>query len=116
MVLNSQELELLPQICRTTEEQVVVVNDHDVAIGVDDKTRAHLLGVLHRAFSIFVMNSAGQLLLQRRALAKYHSRGLWSNTCCGHPRPGESINQASRRRLMEEMGLDADVASTFQFR
>ena len=116
MFLNSQEVELLTQISCTTEEKVVVVNEHDLAIGVADKTRAHLLGVLHRAFSIFVTNSAGQLLLQRRALAKYHSRGLWSNTCCGHPRPGESINQASRRRLREEMGFDADLESVFQFR
>lgn len=115
-MVHTKEVELLTQIGRTTEEKVVVVNEHDVAIGVEDKTRAHLLGVLHRAFSIFVMNSAGQLLLQRRALAKYHSRGLWSNTCCGHPRPGESINQASRRRLREEMGFDADLESVFQFR
>ena len=116
MFLNSKEVELLTQIDRTTEEKVVVVNEHDVAIGVEDKTRAHLLGVLHRAFSIFVMNSAGQLLLQRRAFAKYHSRGLWSNTCCGHPRPGESINQASRRRLREELGFDVNLESVFQFR
>lgn len=115
MFLNSKEVELTP-ISRTIEEKVVVVNEQDVAIGVEDKTRAHLLGVLHRAFSIFVINSAGQLLLQRRALAKYHSRGLWSNTCCGHPRPGESINQASRRRLREEMGFDTDLQSVFQFR
>jgi len=116
MVLNSNEVGLLTQTGHTTEEKVVVVNEHDVAIGVEDKTRAHLLGVLHRAFSIFVMNSAGQLLLQRRALAKYHSRGLWSNTCCGHPRPGESINQASRRRLREELGFDVNLESVFQFR
>jgi isopentenyl-diphosphate delta-isomerase len=116
MVLNSKEVELLTQTGHTTEEKVVVVNEHDVAIGVEEKTRAHLLGVLHRAFSIFVTNSAGQLLIQRRALAKYHSRGLWSNTCCGHPRPGESINQASRRRLREEMGVDVNLESVFQFR
>jgi isopentenyl-diphosphate delta-isomerase len=116
MFLNSREVELLTQISRTTEEKVVVVNEHDVAIGVEDKTRAHVLGVLHRAFSIFVMNSAGQLLLQRRALSKYHSRGLWSNTCCGHPRPGESVNHASRRRLREEMGFDTDLENVFQFR
>lgn len=116
MVLNSKEVELLTQTGHTTEEKVVVVNEHDVAIGVEEKTRAHLLGVLHRAFSIFVTNSAGQLLIQRRALAKYHSRGLWSNTCCGHPRPGESINQASRRRLREEMGFDVNLESVFQFR
>jgi isopentenyl-diphosphate delta-isomerase len=116
MFLNSKKVELFTQISSTIEEKVIVVNEHDGAIGVEDKTRAHLLGVLHRAFSIFVMNSAGQLLLQRRALAKYHSRGLWSNTCCGHPRPGESINQASRRRLREEMGFEADLESVFQFR
>jgi isopentenyl-diphosphate delta-isomerase len=99
----------------TTEEKVVLVNEQDEAIGVEDKTRAHLLGVLHRAFSVFVINAAGQLLLQKRALTKYHSRGLWSNTCCGHPRPDESVEKASRRRLGEEMGFDSELREVFHF-
>jgi isopentenyl-diphosphate delta-isomerase len=99
----------------TTEEKVVLVNEQDEAIGVEDKTRAHLLGVLHRAFSVFVINAAGQLLLQKRALTKYHSRGLWSNTCCSHPRPDESVENASRRRLREEMGFDLELSEVFHF-
>lgn len=99
----------------TTEDKVVLVNRHDEAIGVEDKTRAHLLGVLHRAFSVFVINDAGQLLLQKRALTKYHSRGLWSNTCCSHPRPGESIEDAARRRLREEMGFDSALSEVLHF-
>lgn len=99
----------------TAEEKVVLVNEQDEAVGVEDKTRAHLLGVLHRAFSVFVINATGQLLLQKRALAKYHSRGLWSNTCCGHPRPDESVEKASRRRLREEMGFDSDLSEIFHF-
>lgn len=99
----------------TTEEKVVLVNEQDEAVGVEYKTRAHLLGVLHRAFSVFVINATGQLLLQKRALTKYHSRGLWSNTCCGHPRPDESVEKASRRRLREEMGFDSDLSEIFHF-
>jgi isopentenyl-diphosphate delta-isomerase len=99
----------------TTEEKVVLVNEQDEAVGVEDKTRAHMLGVLHRAFSVFVINATGQLLLQKRALTKYHSRGLWSNTCCGHPRPNETVDKASRRRLREEMGFDSDLSEVFHF-
>jgi isopentenyl-diphosphate delta-isomerase len=102
-------------IANTTEEEVVLVNEQDEAIGVEDKTRAHLLGVLHRAFSVFVINATGQLLLQKRALTKYHSRGLWSNTCCSHPRPDESVEDASRRRLREEMGFDSELREVFHF-
>jgi len=98
-----------------TDERVVLVNEHDEAIGIGDKTRAHLLGVLHRAFSVFVINAAGQLLMQKRALTKYHSRGLWSNTCCGHPRPEETIAEASHRRLREEMGFDSELSEVFDF-
>ena len=98
-----------------TKEKVVLVNEQDEAIGIEDKTRAHLLGVLHRAFSVFVVNAAGQLLVQKRALTKYHSRGLWSNTCCGHPRPNEVIEKASRRRLREEMGFDSHLSKLFDF-
>jgi len=98
-----------------TEEKVVLVNEQDEAIGIEDKTRAHLLGALHRAFSVFIVNAAGQLLVQKRALTKYHSRGLWSNTCCGHPRPDEAIEKASRRRLREEMGFDSHLSKLFDF-
>src|SRR5437660_676899 len=96
-------------------ETVVLVNRHDEAIGITDKTNAHLLGKLHRAFSIFIINSAGQLLVQKRAATKYHSRNLWSNTCCGHPRPSESVEQASRRRLIEEMGFESNLKEVFSF-
>ncbi|HXM51195.1 MAG TPA: isopentenyl-diphosphate Delta-isomerase [Pyrinomonadaceae bacterium] len=99
----------------TPEERVVLVNEDDEAIGIEDKTKAHRLGKLHRAFSVFVVNSAGQLLVQKRAVTKYHSRNLWSNTCCGHPRPGETIAQASRRRLGEEMGFQSNLKEVFSF-
>lgn len=115
MFPKGNEIEFLTKISHATDEKVVVVNEQDEAIGIEDKTRAHLQGVLHRAFSVFVINAAGQLLLQRRALTKYHSRGLWSNTCCGHPRPGEIVEKASRRRLKEEMGFDADLRGIFNF-
>src|SRR6266436_2514843 len=100
---------------KTTPEHVVLVNERDEFIGVEEKIRAHLNGALHRAFSVFVFNSTGDLLLQRRTTTKYHSRGLWSNTCCGHPRPGETIEQASRRRLSEEMGFDSKLERLFDF-
>jgi farnesyl-diphosphate farnesyltransferase len=96
-------------------EKVVLVSENDEAVGVEEKHRAHQLGALHRAFSVFVFNASGQLLLQRRALTKYHSRGLWSNTCCGHPRPGETVEKASRRRLNEEMGFDSELRKLFDF-
>ena len=97
------------------EEQLVLVNENDQAIGVGEKIHTHVIGALHRAFSVFIFNSTGQLLLQKRSSTKYHSRGLWSNTCCGHPRPGESIVEASQRRLSEEMGFDCDVKEVFEF-
>lgn len=88
-----------------TEERVVLIDGDDRAIGSAEKLDAHRRGLLHRAFSIFVERPNGSLLLQRRALTKYHTPGVWSNTCCGHPRPGETILEAARRRLDEEMGL-----------
>jgi isopentenyl-diphosphate delta-isomerase len=86
-------------------EQVVLVNEADVVLGSEEKLAAHRAGLLHRAFSIFLFDGAGRLLLQRRADGKYHSAGRWSNTCCGHPRPAEPLEAAARRRLREEMGL-----------
>lgn len=88
---------------------VILVDEKDNPVGVEEKMSAHQKGLLHRAFSIFVFNSNGELLIQKRAQAKYHSGGLWSNTCCGHPTPGEETNVAAHRRLQEEMGFDCDL-------
>lgn len=83
--------------------------------GTMEKLEAHRRGELHRAFSIFVFNAQGELLLQRRALDKYHSGGLWSNTCCSHPRPGEPLSAAVQRRLVEEMGFQCPLSHRFSF-
>ncbi len=91
------------------QEFVVLVDEKDREVGVMEKIEAHRKGLLHRAFSIFVFNSKGELLLQKRARTKYHSAGLWSNTCCSHPRPGESVLEAAHRRLKEEMGFDCEL-------
>jgi isopentenyl-diphosphate delta-isomerase len=90
-------------------EEVILVNEKDEPIGTMEKLEAHLQGRLHRAFSVFLFNDQGQLLLQRRALHKYHSAGLWTNTCCSHPRPGEETLAAAHRRLQEEMGMAAEL-------
>ncbi|HEX9582373.1 MAG TPA: isopentenyl-diphosphate Delta-isomerase [Gemmatimonadales bacterium] len=101
-----------------TEERVILVNAADQEIGAAEKVAAHRDGLLHRAFSVFLDDRDGQLLLQRRALHKYHSGGLWSNACCGHPRPGESTADAARRRLREELGVETTLtpAGTFTYR
>jgi isopentenyl-diphosphate Delta-isomerase len=99
----------------TREERVVLVDERDRELGACEKLRAHLEGALHRAFSVFVFDAAGRLLLQRRARGKYHSGGLWSNTACGHPRPGEATAAAARRRLREEMNLDCELRPAFSF-
>jgi isopentenyl-diphosphate delta-isomerase len=91
------------------EDQLILVNENDEMVGVGEKLKVHQDGLLHRAFSIFIFNSHGELLLQRRALSKYHSPGLWSNTCCGHPKPGEQVMAAARRRLKAEMGLGCQL-------
>lgn len=96
-------------------EQLILVNEKDESVGFQEKLKAHELGQLHRAFSIFVFNSAGQLMLQKRALGKYHCGGLWSNTCCGHPRPKEELSEAVHRRLQEEMGFDCVLNDVFEF-
>lgn len=96
-------------------ERVVLVDEQDRETGVSEKLAAHASGRLHRAFSIFVFNSERQLLLQQRAKSKYHSGGLWSNTCCGHPRPGEATIEAARRRLREEMNFDCELRAAFEF-
>lgn len=90
-------------------EFVILVDENDQEIGTMEKQEAHEKAVLHRAFSVMVFNSRGEILLQQRALNKYHSGGLWTNTCCSHPRPGEEVKQAAHRRLMEEMGFDCEL-------
>lgn len=96
-------------------EQVILVDEGDRQVGVAEKMQAHREGMLHRAFSIFVTNSNGQLLLQKRAKSKYHSGGLWTNTCCSHPRPSETTAIAASRRLQEEMGFHCDLREIFSF-
>ncbi|MFD2287463.1 isopentenyl-diphosphate Delta-isomerase [Pedobacter petrophilus] len=97
------------------EERVILVDINDSPIGEMGKLEAHQKGELHRAFSIFIFNSKGELLLQQRALDKYHSGGLWTNTCCSHQRPGEDNLDAANRRLMEEMGMKVNLTGVFNF-
>ena len=97
------------------EEQIILVDDNDNEIGTMEKQEAHLKGKLHRAISVFIFNSKGDLLLQQRAISKYHSGGLWSNACCTHPRKGESTEKAAKRRLVEEMGMRCDLNFRFSF-
>jgi isopentenyl-diphosphate Delta-isomerase len=98
-----------------TDEQLILVDENDCQTGLAGKMETHRHGWLHRAFSLFIHNSGGELLLQKRAFSKYHSGGLWSNACCGHPRPGESVADAARRRLREEMGIDCECRELFSF-
>ena len=97
------------------DEKLILVNEYDEIVGFSEKMRTHAEGKLHRAFSIFVFNKKGHLLLQKRAKSKYHSGGLWSNTCCGHPRPGEATKDAAHRRLKEEMGFICELEERFSF-
>ena len=92
-----------------------MVNDHDEETGVMEKMEAHRTGSLHRAFSVLLFNSRGEMLLQKIAQTKYHSSGLWTNTCCSHPRPGESLEEAARRKLRQEMGIEANPRFAFKF-
>ena len=97
------------------KEEVILVNDSDEQIGTMEKMEAHEKGLLHRAFSVFIFNDKGEMLLQQRAMDKYHSAGLWTNTCCSHPRPGEDTLQAAHRRLFEEMGIKAPLTFKTSF-
>lgn len=97
------------------KEYVVLVDANNNEIGIMEKQEAHEKALLHRAFSVFVFNSVGELMLQQRALDKYHSSGLWTNTCCSHPRAGETTLDAAHRRLSEEMGFDCELTERFSF-
>jgi len=96
-------------------EYVVLVDELDNEIGIEEKMKAHELALLHRAFSVFVFNDKGEILLQQRAISKYHSGGLWTNTCCSHPRPNEQVEDAAIRRLQEEMGFTTPLTKAFHF-
>ena len=97
------------------EEQVILVNENDEPIGLMNKMEAHEKAVLHRAFSVFILNDKNEVLLQQRAHHKYHSPLLWTNTCCSHQRAGETNIEAGKRRLFEEMGFEADLKELFHF-
>jgi len=97
------------------DEFLILVDEHDKPWGKLEKDQVHQLGLLHRAFSVFIFNSKGELLLQQRAAGKYHSGGLWTNTCCSHPRFGEELNEAIPRRLEEEMGMNCPTQFIFNF-
>ena len=96
-------------------ENVILVDEKDNQVGLMPKLEAHQKGLLHRAFSVFIFNSDYKLLLQKRASSKYHSGGLWTNTCCSHPRDGEDIIDAANRRLNEEMGIKTSLRKVFDF-
>ncbi len=96
-------------------EEVILVDWHDQQVGSMEKMEAHRKGVLHRAFSVFIFNDRDEMLLQQRALCKYHSGGLWTNACCSHPRPGEPTDTAAIRRLEEELGFSTTLTKIFDF-
>ncbi|HUB62085.1 MAG TPA: isopentenyl-diphosphate Delta-isomerase [Puia sp.] len=96
-------------------EHVILVDESDRPVGVMEKMEAHRHAVLHRAFSVFIFNSGGEMLLQQRAPGKYHSAGLWTNACCSHPRPGEDTREAACRRLREELGFTTGLEKLFEF-
>jgi isopentenyl-diphosphate delta-isomerase len=99
----------------TAMEEVILVDQNDVPRGSMEKLEAHQKGELHRAFSVFIFTTDGELLLQKRALHKYHSAGLWTNTCCSHPRPNETTLEAANRRLQEEVGISAPLVHRTAF-
>lgn len=104
-----------PAISSEPTETVVLVDESDREVGTMEKLEAHRRGVLHRAVSVVIFDRSGRMLLQRRAASKYHSPGLWANSCCSHPRVGESPLAAARRRLREEMGMTCELRPAFAF-
>jgi isopentenyl-diphosphate delta-isomerase len=103
-------------MAKVSKDDVIVVNENDEWLGTMEKMKAHKDGILHRAFSVFVLNNNNELLIQQRATTKYHSAGLWSNTCCSHPIPDESTMAGAHRRLREEMGFDCPLKELFTLR
>jgi isopentenyl-diphosphate delta-isomerase len=97
------------------KEKVILVDSNDVEIGLMEKMQAHEQAKLHRAFSVFLLNNKNEVLLQRRALGKYHCAGMWTNTCCSHPRAGETLQNAVDRRLLEEMGISCKTNWSYSF-
>lgn len=97
------------------KNEVILVDENDNPVGTEEKLKAHQQGKLHRAFSIFIFNSKGELLLQKRAKEKYHSGGLWTNTCCSHPGPGQELEKEAQKRLQEEMGFTCDMKEISSF-
>ena len=95
--------------------EVILVDEEDKELGLMEKMEAHQKGLLHRAFSVFIFNDKGEMLLQKRSANKYHSGGLWTNACCSHPRPGEDIQRAAQRRLHEELGFVTSIEEIFDF-
>jgi len=96
-------------------EEVILVDRDDNAIGTMEKMEAHRKGLLHRAFSVMIFNSKGEILLQKRAKSKYHSGGLWTNACCSHPLPDETMERATQRKLKQEMGIDLKTEYAYKF-
>lgn len=97
------------------EEQVVLISENDEVLGLMEKMQAHENGILHRAFSVFLFNDKGEMLLQKRAAEKYHSPNQWTNACCSHPRSGETYLEAANRRLKEELGIETELTPKFHF-
>lgn len=97
------------------EKMIILVDQADNEVGLMEKMEVHQKGLLHRAFSVFIFNSKNEMLLQRRSASKYHSGGLWTNACCSHPYPGESVSDAAKRRLIEEMGIETELEFAFNF-
>src|SRR4030042_6476736 len=100
---------------KKNKEFIILVDENDNFLGTEEKLKVHKEGKLHRAFSVFIFNSKGELLMQKRAKDKYHSGGLWANTACGHPRANESLVDAAHRRLFEEMGFDCELKEIYKF-
>ena len=96
-------------------QELILVNEQDEQTGTGEKMMIHREGLLHRAFSIFIFNENGQMLMQRRSLSKYHSGGLWTNACCSHPGPGEDLERSAHKRLQEEMGFSTPLTKVFDF-
>lgn len=96
-------------------DDIILVDANDNPTGTMEKMEAHRKGILHRAFSVLVFNSRGEMLLQKRSSKKYHSAGLWTNTCCSHPKPNEALNEAAHLRLIYEMGIDVQPEFAFKF-